>query len=289
MTELFLASIDIEAAFSILEQRLTAFDHALAHCDRPFAAPQLGDTTNAQKTALRALMTDIWHHHDGDGRRTRSHWGLIGADDALIMAAHALNDSKQHFKQMVGALNHSQQAGIHPQLQRRQQALAAALHHQGLARLHLKQCYRQIPVLDSRPDKIRFSWYSSGRSIRRVTAKEAMQMLLKLDQSQPHIVLQIQRLSPLAEHTPLAQIQTQVPLIRANFAWKRADRQWHRQARNCPLPILIPLQKGDTLPAFNPLPEHPPEQRSRALRADSLIDPEPFLPSLRIHLYTSAP
>lgn len=287
MTNLFPAGADIVAAFAALERDLKQFDQALSQCERPFSAPHLGDTPDAQKAALRTLLTDIWHSQDGDGRKTRSQWGLIGADDALIAATHALNTSKLHFKQVVGAFNNKQTAQIHNLLQQRHQALALILDRQGLARLHLKQCYRLIPVLDSRPDTIRFSWYTSGRSIRRLTAKDAMEMLLKLDQSQAHIVLQIQRLSPLPQHTPLAQIQTQVPVIRANFAWQTGERQWQRQARNCPLPILIPLQKDDTLPTFNLLAEHPPEQRSRALRADSQIEPEPFLPSLRIHQYTS--
>jgi hypothetical protein len=72
--------------------------------------------------------------------------------------------------------------------------------------------------------------------------------------------------------------------MRANIAWKQAQG-WIRQARNCPLPLLFPLAENSPLPEHNRPELEPPTGRQRAERSDARIDPEPFIPSLRIHRY----
>ncbi|SIS76263.1 DNA replication terminus site-binding protein [Neptunomonas antarctica] len=280
---------DVIEAFELLKLSLCFFDQELSRSERPVSLPTESDTTiithNDAINQVRQRYTDIWHSDQQDGRRTHSSYGLVGADENLLNAAFQLNICKDRLRHTVSALKKSELSDVSQQLYQRSHALALALNHQGLGRLHLKQCYRHIPQLDSRPDTIRFSWYSSGRSICKLTAKNAMEMLLKLDTSQEHIVRQIEKLSPLNKTTIMAQIQKQAPVIRANMAWKTGVKSWRRMARNCPLPILVPLTEDEFLPEYNHLTLTPPPERSRALRSDSLIDPEPFLPSLRIHLY----
>jgi hypothetical protein len=280
---------DIIEAFEQLKQSLCFFDQELSRSERPVSLPTESDitiTTHHDAVNLaRQKYTDIWHSDQQDGRRTHSSYGLVGANENLLNAALQLNISKDRLRHTVSALKKSELNEVSQQLYKRSHALALTLNHQGLGRLHLKQCYRHIPQLDSRPDTIRFSWYSSGRSICKLTAQDAMEMLLKLDTSQDHIVRQIERLSPLSKSTIMTQIQKQAPVVRVNMAWKTGAKSWRRIARNCPLPILVPLTEDELLPEYNLLTLTPPPERSRALRSDNLIDPEPFLPSLRVHLY----
>lgn len=280
-------------AFDSMNKALIEFSETLRQSNQPIYIPSQSDNTEPDQQLLycQQLFTNIWHTDGNDGRNTKSDYGLIGASSHLLNKAQQVNKTKTAFKDSVQKLKRSEINSLpellykYSRLHKRTRLLANVLEQDGLARLHLKQCYRQIPVLDTRPDTVRFSWYSSGRSIKRIDVKAAMEMLLKLDTSSPHIIQQIEKLSPLHSATPLAQIQEQVPVIRANFAWKQPDDSWQRSARNCPLPILVPLENGQALPEFNTLPDEPPEKRERALRSDSKIDPEPFLPSLRVHLY----
>ncbi len=279
---------NIVDAFEQLTESLLFFDKQLSKSHLPISLPSVdcGATTHQQALEqARYFYTDIWHSDDSDGRRTQSCYGLVGANTTTLEAAIKLNAAKDQLRACVGLLKKSELNTASEQLQRRSQALATTLNNQGLSRIHLKQCYRHIPLIDSTPHNVRFSWYNSGRSIKKLTAESAMQMLLKLDTSQLHIVRQIEKLSPLHKNTKMAQIQTQVPVVRANIAWKTDDNNWRRLAKNCPLPILTPLSDEAELPEHNVLTSAPPTLRSRAQRSDSLIDPEPFLPSLRIHLY----
>lgn len=274
--------------FKLLSATLSSFDSALSKSVLPISLPQeLSQTfVHADKVNyLRNLYTDVWHTHHGDGRRTESCYGLVGADQHLLTHAHKLNEAKDLFRMAVSAINKSAMPEAQKLLNKRSEKLAQLLHTEGLGRLHLKQCYRHIPILTSRPESVRFSWYTSGRSITRLTASEAMKLLLKLDTSQSHIVKQIEKLSAIKQTTMMARIQTQAPVIRANMVWAGPDKRAIRAAKNSPLPLIVPLLPNDNLPTHNHLSLTPPTTRSRSLRSDTIIDPEPFLPSLRIHLY----
>ncbi|WP_394165472.1 DNA replication terminus site-binding protein [Neptunomonas phycophila] len=275
----------ITTAFDQFSADLIVFSQQLANSTRPIF---LGNPPAPFQTAKHQaidLYSNIWHQDNGDGRKTKSYYGLVGCDDTLINSAHQLNASKANLKQAVSILKQKGLAELNQTLHQRSAIINEALNKQGLGRLHLKQCYRTLPIVESCPDRVRFSWYTSGRSIKKITVKEAIDKLLKMGSDKPHIALQLDKLQRLNSYTPLAQIQSQAPLIRANFAWKTENDQWKRQARNCPLPILIPLAANQNLPECNRLPDKAPTERQRALRADNLIDPEPFIPSLRIHLY----
>lgn len=276
---------ELLASFEDLSAALARFSTQLRESGRPLWLPRHDSEAGIAETELAvSLIADIWYRDGQDGRRTRSRHGLIGASPELLEAARALNDSKAAFQRAAASLNADQLRELPTQLAHRSGRLAELLNLHGLGRIHLKQCYRQLPLLERTPTRVGFNWYSSGRSIRRLTAADAMKLLLKLDQSQPHVQVQLARLSPLPGHTPLAQLQKQVPVMRANIAWK-TDQGWERQARNCPLPLIFPLASGQPLPEHNRPDLQPPSGRQRAERSDARIDPEPFLPSLRIHRY----
>lgn len=278
------SAVELLESLEQLQQALADFCSALQQSQYPFWLP--GEQfTNLDHAAQ--LYADIWYRDGQDGRTTLSHFGLIGADAALIQLAQHTNACKQTFQQLASQYRLSENGELQDTLQQRNQTLNHILNRQGASRLHLKQCYRLIPIATPRPEKIRFSWYTSGRSIRKISPEEAQKKLLKMDTSQPHIQQQLTAIGALRPGDMLAQIQTQVPIIRANIVWQQ-DQQTLRKARNTSLPVLVALDDDNpTLPAYNEPPTTPPEARSRQERSDLKIDPHPYLPSLRAHRYIS--
>ena len=276
------SAVELVEALQQLNGHLAAFTTLLNQSKLPCWLPG-EQATNLNQAAQ--LYGDIWYRDGQDGRTTLSQHGLIGASPELIDSAQQLNNTKALFKSLATQYRLRQDTELQQQLHKRTLKLAELLHRQGASRLHLKQCYRQIPILETAPVKVGFSWYTSGRSIRKLTPEEALQKLMKMDTSQPHIQLQLSAVGKLRPGDMLAQIQTQVPVIRANMVWKQQDSVT-RKARNTSLPILIALSnENPVLPAYNEPPLSPPEARSRLERNDLKIDPQPYLPSLRAHLY----
>ncbi|MDX2423621.1 MAG: DNA replication terminus site-binding protein [Amphritea sp.] len=275
------SAVELIDSLNQLNQALVNFSQQLQQSTLPFWLP--GPAQNLQQAA--ALYTDIWYQDGQDGRTTLSQHGIIGADAQLISATLQLNQAKANFQTLALRYRLSQSTETLQELHQRSEKIAEILQRHGAARIHLKQCYRQIPLLQQCPSKIGFSWYTSGRSIRKLTPAEAEEKLLKMDTSQPHIQQQLQAVGNLRPGDMLAQIQPQVPVMRANMMWKEKDCVM-RKAQNTSLPMIIALDsENPRLPAYNEPPLTPPEARSRLERSDLKIDPHPFLPSLRAHRY----
>ncbi|WP_299201808.1 DNA replication terminus site-binding protein [uncultured Amphritea sp.] len=276
------SATELVESLNQLNRELLSFSALLQLSKLPFWLP--GATAKTLQQAAE-LYTDIWYRDGQDGRTTISQHGMIGATPELIKATQRLNHAKSVFQTVATHYRLSESAELQHELHKRSETIAGLLHRQGASRIHLKQCYRQIPVFETCPTKIGFSWYTSGRSIRKLTAREAEEKLLKMDTSQTHIQMQLQAVGQLRPGDMLAQIQKQVPVMRANPVWKQKDSTL-RKAQNTSLPIIIALNSDNPcLPAYNEPPLNPPEARSRVERSDLKIDPQPFLPSLRAHRY----
>ncbi|MAD43975.1 MAG: DNA replication terminus site-binding protein [Oceanospirillaceae bacterium] len=234
---------------------------------------------------LTDLITDVWYRDGQDGRETRSRHGLIMMNDELRTLAQSANARKDAFHQIVRS---AQQALEKPGLDEliaglgnRHSDLRESLHFAGLSRVHLKQCYRHLPVLEHCPLKVGFSWYTNGRSIRKISVTEAQNKLLELGEEKSHIQIQLSKLNHLPPGQQLAQVQTLAPVVRANLVYPESAPR-PRQAMNVALPLMLP---GDILPEFNRLDTQPPEGRTRQRRGDQKVSDEPWLPSIRVHLY----
>lgn len=237
---------------------------------------------------LRHALLDFWYQDGQDGRATRSHVGLVAADDTLLERVATVNAAKAEFAALLARIREAHPpliAEIKAVLPFRHPELHQHLRGSGLARLHLKQCWRAIPVAEAPVARVRLAWYTSGRSIKRLTVREAEQKLLALDTDAPHVRIQLHKLAGLPSSEPLAQVQGQAPLMRANlfFTEPLADGRT-RRALNVALPVFVPAPRG-RLPDRNEPPATPPETRTRARRRDERLESEPFLPSLRIHRY----
>lgn len=235
---------------------------------------------------------DIWYKDQQDGRETRSCYGLIMASHDSILLAEQVNNAKDDFKALVQKIQKTDKDLWLSQkalLNNRHNNLRNQLYYTGLGRVHLKQLYRHIPILMQRPEKIGFTWYSNGRSIKKLTVAQAETKLLNMGEEKSHIQQQLQKLNTLPEHEVLAQIQTQVPVVRANLVFKILNDKGHsetiRKAMNVSLPLLVPADENPLLPSFNKIENEPPVARTRIARSDFKISEEVFLPSLRVHRY----
>lgn len=245
------------------------------------------ELTQSPLQLIAELISDLWYRDGQDGRETRSRHGLVLIDEETATLITQVNHFKDEFRTQVQRVKKELERDLWQQQYQRlgehSSPLRDAMTFSGLSRLHLKQCYRHIPLLPERPDKVGFSWYVNGRSIRNLSLMDAQNMLLALGEDKPHIQLQLDKLSKLPSHIRLAQVQTLAPVVRANLVFKQAGIT-SRKAMNVPLPLFM-LDDGRGLPLFNDIAATPPPGRTRQQRNDQRIEPEPFLPSLRIHLY----
>ncbi|WP_415912802.1 DNA replication terminus site-binding protein [Neptuniibacter sp. QD37_11] len=272
---------DVLEAFEALSSALEALRSAFLTNNAVFHSAFDGindDTSHAISASL-----NIWYIAAGDGRNTQKLPGLIGISPEVIPLVNHLNLAKDHFKSTVKHFKGSTSV-IHEILHKRAQFLATTLESHGLARLHLKQCYRHIPVLDQAPTKVRFNWYSSGRSIRRMKVSDAYSKLQEFDYSLPHISTQLSILASFSPDDYLAQVQEQVPLVRAYITWEDGEEILSKNM-NAPLPIFFPLGQDNKYPPSNQIASTPPEERSRKKRSDCCISENPLIPSLRLHQY----
>lgn len=237
---------------------------------------------------LRAALLDFWYQDGQDGRTTRSYVGLIAANQQMLEHVAKVNAAKDDFADILAKIR-EHAADLIPEIKAvlpfRHPALHAHLTGQGLARLHLKQCWRALPVANAPLSRVRLAWYSSGRSIKKLSVRDAERKLLALDTDAPHVRIQLKRLAGIPDSESLAQVQKQAPLMRANlfFTEPLADGR-ERRAMNVALPLFIPSTNG-LLPDHNQPPPTPQEKRTRAKRNDERLEDSPFLPSLRIYRY----
>jgi len=271
----------LTAALQQLAQRLHASPLPLWLPLTP-AEQQAGLSPRAKAIAL---YCNLWHRGDGDGRITESRHGLVAIDTDTAAQVERVNRAKQRFRQAVAPFR-PQQAEWRASLQTRGADLRDALASKGLTRLHLKQCYRLLPLVTRHPQRVGFNWYRSGRSIKRISVRQAQEALAKMGGDKPHIALQLAQLAGLPAHTPLAQVQAQAPLMRANLCLTDTGE---RLAMNLSLPLLFVQQPGHEFPQYNQPPLTAPVARRRQVRSDCRLEETPFLPSLRIHRYRSAP
>lgn len=241
---------------------------------------------------LENALLDLWYHNGQAGNESRAHVGLVGATPRQIELVKAVNESK-HVLQATGIKLKDREPSkfldVKGRIGSERNKIQPSLNDSGLGRLHLKQAWRRLPVANEPVKRVHFSWYSSGRTIKRMTIGEADEALCRLDVEAPHIRIQRQKLASLPSGELLAQVRPQAALMRANITYliPLPTLKLH-QAMNVGMPLFVPLSPGEALPVHNePCPE-PPAERSWPKRRDAQLMDEPFLPSIHVHRYRSA-
>lgn len=266
--------IDLLNAFENLKQSLCHL------CDAIRAEPELISwchpsslldvaTTNAREQTCAVLSQLHYLDHQAP-REILICPGFIGASPSTLKLAMQVNECKEVFKSCVLTLK---------------KEVKISLKQLGLQRIHLKQCYRKIPLLEQVPHKITWTW-AHTKSIKKISIKQAQDLLLKKGQD-VGIEIQLQKLNQLREHEHLAIIQELAPHLRANLVFKRHGEVIRKMIKG-PIPIFFPSDKTTTYPDFKPPSEKQLKSEARSKRNDVKIESEVYLPAIRAHRYETA-
>jgi len=282
--------IPILQAFDVLWESLDLLARKLEADAHLPTWVQVGDKqfTSSRSEAI-GLYQQLEYVNEQAPRETIVLPGLMAAMPETIEQAVEVNNAKLAFKQAVlEAKSHLKQSDLpklHLFLQSvetdRNVRVREALSRAGLSRLHLKQCYRMIPVLEAQPKKVSWTWTHTS-SVRKVSQEAARQSLLKkpLDTG---VRMQLDRLTKLAPGESLAVVQTLSPHCCANLVFDRLEKP--RRMVKSPVPILYPYDASISTPIVVPPTTQRAQNPERQKRADRKIEEDPYLPAIRAHRY----
>lgn len=238
---------------------------------------------------VASALHDIWYKDGQAGNESTAYVGLVGAAPMHIQRLHEVNHAK-HVLHLAGqALKKSSRANFQQAkaaLGQGRRAAQPLLNDVGLARLHLKQAWRRLPIADAPVRRVHFSWYTSGRTIKRMTVAEVDEALCRLDTNAAHIQIQRGVLASLPRDEVLAQVKPQTCAMRANLTYfdPLPSLKLH-VAMNVGMPLFVPLEASDSLPEHNMPDLDPPAARQWPKRRDAKLEEDVLLPSVHVHRY----
>lgn len=290
--------IDVLQAYQALVECLNHLKQALAldeqlvawTQDLPTLLSPIASVSSFRDKAF-CILRQLEYLNNQEPREILVCAGFVGASVQTLDSVQALNLSKERFKVAILNLKKGQISLKDKSLNREFDSLlnqrplstSNALNRMGLARLHLKQCYRKIPVLHHAPKKISWTW-AHTRSIKRISVEQAKTMLLKKQQDQG-IQRQLNQVCSLNSQEPLAIVQELAPHLRANILLPDEAGAKNRLMVKGPVPIFFPADTSTPAPLFKPPNEKQNKNANRLIRKDVQLDPEPFLPAIRVHRY----
>lgn len=328
MTLLSTFRIELLEAFKALKEALTIFESAL-DADEALPAwflPPEALQINAGANVRSQAYTLIQQLEYLDGQKPREILvgaGIFAASENTLQCITHLNQCKDRFKEAMLALkkanikmnDHFLSEQFEPLLETRRsitndslpnlpldtrsETVAKTLKKVGLARLHLKQCYRRIPIFFERPLKVSWTW-ANTKAITRITVEQAKKLLSKQGNDQT-IEQQLIKLYALSPNEPLAIVQELAPHLRANVVFlnnepgklnepsKLQEAPTNPERRimvKGPIPLFYLAQKNDIFPRIRPPGLKRGKNKARRIRSDVKLDPDPFLPTIRVHRYT---
>lgn len=268
-------AVDLMAAWQLLTEQT---DNIVAKLGDASGQPFQSELAPAQ-FAQQALL-DHWYYGDGDGRYSKNYYGHFHVSESIAADIKALNQTKGLFHQRLMGFKEKDRKALALQMTEysRDRGINAMLHSQNISRLHVRQAYRQIPVFSEPVERIVFNWYRSGRSIKKLTKTEVLQMLMAYGPEQEHIKIQIDQLASHPDHQPLAQVQTQTAVLRANIRFASGERK----AMNAPMPVFT---CGPVPKVSFPSQDATEQPKVRQARSDQKVDSQVWLPSVRVHRY----
>lgn len=279
---------NLQVAMQNLSLHLASESHRPAWM-QPLAYPTLHHDSPHQ--AALNLIQQLQYQEGQEGREILIGVGLFGVSQSTFDLLTEINERKSEFKYNILTLKAQDikttdewlalefEALLH---KTRNQETQDTLARTGLSRLHLKQCYRQIPLLQQRPEKVSWSW-ANTRSIKKITKHDAI-ILLRKKGSDEGIQTQIARIEAMPKDEQLAIIQNLCPHLRTNIVMN-SDEGVKRFMLKGSLPLFY-VDDGQPLPECCPPKLH--KQSGRAQRNDVKLDPQPFAPAIRAHRYVVA-
>lgn len=276
---------DLQEALKIVNQQLIKDAHRVAWM-QPLPYPELHDPSPHQ-SALNVIQ-QLQYQAGQEGREILLGVGLFAVSEATYAALEKVNACKSAFKYAILTLKAQDikttdewlslefEALLH---KTRNENTQATLKRTGLSRLHLKQCYRQIPLLTRRPEKVSWSW-ANTRAIKKISKPDAITLLKKRGSDQG-IEQQIARIEAMPVKEQLAIVQDLSPHLRTNIVMNTEEGVKRFMLKGS-LPLFY-VDDGQPLPEC--CPPQAQKRSSRAQRSDVKLDPNPFAPAIRAHRY----
>lgn len=255
---------------------------------KPLDTPILRDA-NIHLQSTR-LLHQLEYLDEQEGREILLGVGVFAVRQATLDALHHLNTTKSAFKYAIQNLKSQAIKTDDQALSHAFRALLSKTRHDethqsldttGMVRLHLKQCYRQIPLLEARPIKVSWCW-ANTRSIKRISTAQALALLEKKG-NDAGILAQIDKVAALPSGTPIAIVQELAPHLRTNVLMPQGAQTERRMLKGS-LPLFYVHEEGTDLPMIR-LANDTRKQENRPRRNDVKIDPTVYLPAIRGHLY----
>jgi hypothetical protein len=297
-------TLDVLDAFSALQAAMLVLNRQVVHCDADLPVwfsgpPKMGFFPHLSEREKVCLYLNQFEYLETQlPKEILVGPGIVAASQDTLSAIETVNLCKQRFKKEMVALKEAHgslrqmvdfQEAMDDLLNKREPGVARNLQKMGLARLHLKQCYRIIPCFYQKPEKIAWTW-ANTRAIRRISVTEADRLLLKQGGEEGRIAWQREKLAQLSRDEPLAIVQELAPHLRANIVFRdSAGSPPVRKMVKGPVPFFYAEQEvlnPGSLPKFIPPGEKKAKDKERPIRKDVKIDPTVFLPAIRAHRYT---
>lgn len=277
---------EFEAAFYSLENAIESLIRTYQETPMPIWTLH---STRDPGQWLELALRDIWYKDGQPGNESTPYIGVVGMTARHQQGAHEVNDAKYVLYLAGQALK--QRAPVRfraarDSLGRGRHQAQPLLNDAGLARLHIKQAWRRLPIADELLRRVHFSWYTSGRTIKRITVEEADKALCRFDTSAAHIQIQRQRLASIPGNEVLAQVYPQNSVVRANLTYfdPLPTLKIHK-AMSVAMPLFVLLDRDGRLPEQNIPDPHPPPERQWPKRRDTKLEDDVFLPSIHVHRY----
>lgn len=240
----------------------TAITVADAHLPA-YVAP--AHTGQAARRAALLLYGPMQHTSRTPGDATTSHAaGLLCASARTLTIARELNEAKAALRQTLTALPRD----IQPY----------CLAQKRIARLHRKQAYRQIPVLDPPPRRV--YWCLSRKNAQYRPVDPALLAAELAEQADlPMVAEDIARLRSVPAGYRLVEVRPGAVYIVNNLRYPDG----RMRTRNCSIPLLV---AGDRLPDYEPFALFKADYRAprRKRRRDAQVEDTPYL-ACRKHIY----
>lgn len=289
--------IDVIESFKALQRAISHLQPFITQQDNRLPCwfqPPIGLPTPLSSNERAHIMTFMTQCEYLDHQKPRDILvgaGLVAASRHTLEAIHQLNQAKDNFKAAILALKAAKisvsdpylTAQFEETLDKRPLITTHTLRKLGLPRLHLKQCYRSIPILPARPHKVSWTW-ANTKAITRINTQEAENLLLKQG-NDPGIMMQLQKLYALSPNTPLAIVQELAPHLRANIVLPAPTGGTTRIMVKGPVPLFYPYDSPLPLPPLRPPGKKRGKNKERPIRADVKLAAEPFLPAIRVYRY----
>ena len=241
--------IELFEAVRALQLRLHELGRALqAESDRAGWLYGVGTGAAAREEAARAYRA-IQHEDSQLPQETHQAYGVIAASPSGAHIAREVNGAKDRMRSAVESLRlwfvsqQSPESGRAKDL-----ALRQALGLVNVPRFHYRQAKRHIKILPRCPLQFGFTWLRT-RDVHCITKADAQRRLGEL-LGLHGVAAEMRRLGAVAEREKLVVVNLTRPKARMNILWERGVEggKPKRQAILATMPILIPMEPGESLP-----------------------------------------